>query len=65
MTQTMQQIISICNDKGVKQRELAEKTGHTEATISRWFRGERTPSIRNVEEMLYALGCCLYIKKDW
>lgn len=39
------------------QRELADDTGISEATISYYIRGERMPSLKNVINIAHALDC--------
>lgn len=62
MTETMKEIIKIANDAGLTQRELAKKIDKTEATVSRWYKGNRTPKISDVEKMAKVLGVnvCLH-----
>lgn len=44
------------------QRELAEKTGKTEATISRWAKGDRIPLATEYVGLSKALQCtCDYL----
>ena len=44
------------------QRELAEATGRTEPTISRWIKGERIPSATDYPALSRALQCtCDYL----
>lgn len=56
MAEIMKEIIKIAKDAGVTQRELAKKIGTTEVTMSRWYKGERTPKITDVEKMVKVLG---------
>lgn len=56
MTEIMKQIIAECKSQNMTQRELAERSGVTEASTSRYFNGERTPNIKKVEKMARALG---------
>lgn len=56
MTEIMKEIIKIAHDAGVTQREFAKKIGTTEITMSRWYKGERTPKISDVEKMAKVLG---------
>lgn len=55
ISRTMKTLKSLAKIKGIKQRELAEKLGVTEVSISRWFKGERQPSIDVVERMVLVL----------
>ena len=43
--------------KKVTQAELSELTGLTQATISHYLTGRRTPSFYNVDKIAKALGC--------
>ena len=56
MSDLISSIIEICSSQNITQRELAEKSGLTEASISRYFNGERSPNIKNAEKMASALG---------
>ena len=42
--------------KGIRQTEIAEKTGITKGRISRWVRGENTPNGENLAKLAVALG---------
>ena len=44
-------------DRGLTQREFAEKTGITEGGVSRYIRGERSPQISQLYTMSRALRC--------
>ncbi|MCR4735286.1 MAG: helix-turn-helix domain-containing protein [Treponema sp.] len=41
--------------KKMSQRDLAEKLGVTEVTVSRWLNGERDPSIETLNKIAQAL----------
>ena len=56
MSDLVHNIIENCRLQSITQRELAEKSGITEASISRYFNGERSPNIKNAEKMASALG---------
>ena len=56
MSDLISRIIEICSSQNITQRELAEKSGLTEVSISRYFNGERSPNIKNAEKMASALG---------
>ena len=56
MSDLVYSIIENCRLQSITQRELAEKSGLTEASISRYFNGERSPNIKNAEKMASALG---------
>lgn len=38
----------LLSENNIRQRELAEKTGITEVSISRYANGERTPTVGNL-----------------
>lgn len=63
MTDIMYQIMQDCRLRGIQQNELAKRSGLTEASISRYFSDERTPSLRNAEKMAKALGLELRLVK--
>ena len=44
-------------DSLMTQKELAEDTGISESTISRYIRGEIMPTIKNAASIVYSLGC--------
>jgi transcriptional regulator with XRE-family HTH domain len=50
-------IISIRKAVGWSQAQLAEKMGMTEATISRWESGDRSPSWITARRLARVLGC--------
>lgn len=55
-------IKSILAEKGIENRELANMTGHTESTISRWCTNKSQPTIAvlfNVAEKLGVTPCDL------
>lgn len=52
-----------CRKQGINQKILAQKSGSTEASISRYFSQERIPHVCNLERMLNALGYELTIKE--
>lgn len=51
----------VLEEKGLLQKDLSDKTGLTETTISRYINGSRTPNIEN----LYLICDALDIKADW
>ena len=63
MNKIMQQIKEDCRLRGMTQRELAENSGLTEASVSRYFSGERTPNLKSAERMAEALGLELRLIK--
>ena len=56
MSDLIDSIVENCRLQSVTQRELTKKSGLTEASISRYFSGERSPNIKNAEKMASALG---------
>lgn len=46
----------ILKERGISQRQLSEMTGITEATISKYSKGERVPSITNALKISESLG---------
>lgn len=64
MTEIMQSIIDNCRLQKLSQRELSERSGLTEASISRYFNGERTSNLRNAERMANVLGLKIALVKD-
>ncbi len=63
MSDLVYSIIESCRLQSITQRELAEKSGLTEASISRYFSGERNPNIKNAEKMASALGLRIVMLK--
>ena len=63
MSDLVHSIIENCRLQSITQRELAEKSGITEASISRYFNGERSPNIKNAEKMASALGLRIVMLK--
>ena len=63
MSDLVHSIIENCILQSITQRELAEKSGLTEASISRYFNGERSPNIKNAEKMASALGLRIVMLK--
>lgn len=51
-------------EKHVTQRDIAKYVGVTEASVSRWVRGERYPNKRQMEKILKFLGCHIEIQED-
>lgn len=43
--------------ENLTRRELADKTGLTEATISYYLSGRKTPGIKATISLAYSLGC--------
>ena len=55
MTETIKMIKKMAQMQGLKQVDIARRTGFTEVSIHRWFTGQREPSIENVERLANAL----------
>ena len=47
---------SLLEEKGMTQAELARRTGLTEASVSRYINGNRTPRIAQAYRMAWAIG---------
>ena len=47
---------SLIEEKGMTQKELARRTGLTEASVSRYISGHRTPRITQAYRMAWAIG---------
>ena len=56
MTETMKRIKAEVALQEITHRELADRTGYTECSISRWLNDKRTPTIDVVETIAEALG---------
>ena len=61
MTETMKTLKRLFDKSGYSQALLAKRCNKTEASISQWLNGTRTPSIENVEILAEALGYKLYV----
>lgn len=46
-------------ERGMTQQELAEKIGVTYSNVSRWERGEVSPTIKSMLKIAAVLGCSL------
>lgn len=54
--------------KKMSQKDLAEKLGVTEVTVSRWLNGERDPSIETLNRIAETLGTTtsyFFITDNW
>lgn len=49
-------IVRRCEDTGISHRELAEKAGLTEVSVSRYVHGTRTPSLYNAYKIMKVLN---------
>ena len=47
-------------DANVTQRELADATGLSESTISKYLKGQQLPGVKAIINISYKLGCDLY-----
>lgn len=63
MSQIVDSIIEKCKTDQITQRELAEKSGMTEAAISRYFNHNRSPRAEAAEKLLDACGLEIIIKE--
>lgn len=52
-------LIEIMRDVGITQRELADETGLSEASISCYIRKIKMPGVRALVNIAYALDCSL------
>ena len=50
-------LAEIMQTKGFGQLELAERTGLSTATISKYLRKKATPTVTNLEKIAHALNC--------
>lgn len=46
----------LINSKGLNQKDLAEMAHVSQATISKWVKGELSPKVKSVEPLAKALG---------
>lgn len=61
MNAFMNFIATECFRKGITQAKLAAMADLTEASVCRYFKGEREPRLTNMNKMLNALGYELMI----
>ena len=50
-------LIDIMDEKGYTQERLANETGLTQSTISKYINKKQMPSIKAVVNLAYALDC--------
>lgn len=50
-------LIDIMDEKGYTQEQLANATGLTQSTISKYINKKQMPSIKAVVNLAYALDC--------
>lgn len=51
------------DNSGLSQRDLAKKIGVTEASISRYVKGDREPKFETIVKIARACKCKLYIER--
>lgn len=56
MSEIMQEIKACIESRGIRQKDLAEKMGCKEVSISRWVNGVRDPKSADLERLAKALG---------
>ena len=56
-------IKTMIDNSGLSQRDLAKKIGVTEASISRYLKGEREPKFNTLIMIARACNCKLYIER--
>lgn len=52
-------LIDIMNEQGYTQEQLADATGLTQATISKYINKKQMPSIKAIINLAYALDCTI------
>ena len=52
----MNNIKLLMKSKGYTQKKLAQRSGCTEASICKYVRGERTPTLKTAKRIAKALG---------
>ena len=50
-------LIDIMDEKGYTQEQLANETGLTQSTISKYINKKQMPSIKAIVNLAYALDC--------
>lgn len=63
MSKIIDAILQQCKNERITQKEIAEKTGVTEAAMSRYFNKNRSPRVETAEKMLDACGLEIVIKE--
>ncbi|MCR5634507.1 MAG: helix-turn-helix domain-containing protein [Lachnospiraceae bacterium] len=58
----IQAMIDACNSQHITQKELSERTGITQADISRIENGTRNPSLSMMKRIAEGLGMCLKLE---
>jgi transcriptional regulator with XRE-family HTH domain len=47
---------------GMSQEQFAERVGTTQAQVARWEKGDRSPTVKRLREMLNVLGLDLRLQ---
>lgn len=50
-------LLRMMDEDLIKQKELAEVSGLSEGTISKYVNGTQMPSVRAIVNLAYAFGC--------
>ncbi len=54
-------IQTLAKEKGISQKEIAEKTGFTESNVSRMLAGKYPPTLDNFIKLAEAVNCYFFI----
>lgn len=57
-------IKNLCEEKQITQRELAERLGVTEITMSLWVQGKRVPDVETISKIVDCFGSFTMIGED-
>lgn len=60
---TIKKIKEIVEQEGITRYQIARKSGISDILLKRYFAGEVTPSIRNIEKIIASIGYELKITK--
>lgn len=61
---TLEQIKKYMDDNNITQKYLAKKMNISIATPCYWFKGKRSPSLKDVEKMINVLGLEIIIREN-
>ena len=61
MTETIKTIKRVAGEQNLSQAIISKRSGFSETSISRWFKGQREPTIKNVERLCDALDLRLVV----
>lgn len=50
-------LIEMMEEGGLTQLDLAEMTGYSQSTISKWINGTQAPTVFAIINLAYALDC--------